>query len=172
MSYQFNYNCVKLSSKERGVKLYVQDYFNYVKCPYKETGICIWGDSSVGKLLATPTWHLEFRNMKQQSNVIFPKSLNSRFWHSNILEEDLKNLLGKLINDDKNDRYKCEGKFNQSPEKKVNNLKGKVNKIDKKVDLWRKKQNEEKLRKKLKYWKESRNVLSIFLRNQVKITGK
>lgn len=44
-----------------------------------------------------------------------------------------------MINDDKKDRYNGEGKFNQNPENKANNIEGKVNKTDKKFNMWRKK---------------------------------
>lgn len=56
-----------------------------------------------------------------------------------MLEKDLKCSLGKLINDDKKDRYNGEGKFNQNPKNKAKNIEGKVNKTDKKFNMWRKK---------------------------------
>lgn len=69
-----------------------------------------------------------------------------------MLEKDLKCSLGKLINGDKKDRYNGEGKFNQNPENKAKNIEGKVNKTDKKFNMWRKKTaqtiQEKKTRKK------------------------
>lgn len=73
-----------------------------------------------------------------------------------MLEKDLKCSLGKLINDDKKDRYNGEGKFNQNPENKAKNIEGKVNKTDKKFNMWRKKNStnntgEKPRKKKMKY---------------------
>lgn len=56
-----------------------------------------------------------------------------------MLEKYLKFSLRKLINDDKKDRYNGEGKFNQNPENKANNIDGKIKRIDKMFDMWRKK---------------------------------
>lgn len=60
-----------------------------------------------------------------------------------------------MINDDKKDRYNGEGKFNQNPENKANNIEGKVNKTDKKFNMWRKKSTqtiqEKNPEKKMKY---------------------
>lgn len=72
-----------------------------------------------------------------------------------MLEIDLKCSLGQLSNDEKKDRYNGEGKFNENPENKANNLEGKVNKIEKKFDIWRKKSaqtiQEKNPEKKMKY---------------------
>lgn len=65
-----------------------------------------------------------------------------------MLEKDLKCSLGKLINDDKKDRYNGEGKFNQNPENKAKNIEGKVNKTDKKFNMWRKKKQHKQYRRK------------------------
>lgn len=96
-----------------------------------------------------------------------------------MLEKYLKCSLRKLINDyKKKDRYNGEGKFNQNPENKANNIDGKINKIDKKFDMWRKKstqiiqQKNPDKKDEILERKQSRNFANVFSRNKIKLTGK
>lgn len=64
-----------------------------------------------------------------------------------MLEKDLKCSLGKLINDDKKDRYNGEGKFNQNPENKAKIQREKSTKLIRSLTCGEKKQHKQYKRK-------------------------